>query len=91
MSNREGREICLDCSWFPSGHIGGMADRAAHAEREARAILAKTEGESNSLLVCVERLRPAVCAPNVWTTALAESLAAFETMTVEQLAKLQEV
>jgi hypothetical protein len=45
MSDREGREYDIRCNYWPSGHVGGMKDRAALALSEARAILAVSEPE----------------------------------------------
>lgn len=61
---------CLDCNYFPSGHVGGIADRAKHAEREARTILAVSEPKS-------AYSRYDHSSHGLATDALAESLAAF--------------
>ena len=76
--------------------------KAALAEDEARAILAETEPESccpeavttHYAISTLSRAKRhpgiAFTLPHDIQAALAKSLAAFETMTVEQLAKLQE-
>jgi hypothetical protein len=48
------------------------------AEREARAILAETEPDGpQTASFGIERVAARNCAPNVWTGALAEALAAW--------------
>lgn len=51
---------------------------AEMAEREARRILAEVEPEGpQTASFGIERIAARNCAPNVWTGALAEALAAF--------------
>lgn len=65
---------CLDCNYFPSGHAGGISDRSTHAEREARAILAKTERPNPQWSA---HLTARGILPYRERIALAESLSAF--------------
>ena len=71
---------CLDCNWFPSGHVGGIHDRQKHADREARAILAETEsgdGTHHSAWYMSARTLTHGTMLSEGQAALAESLAAF--------------
>ena len=71
MSDRTHARRTVAC-----GRVGStLADMA---EREARRILAETEPDTcQTASFGIERVAARNCAPNEWTGALAETLAAF--------------